>query len=113
VSETSTIVTPLFKALNSIPGVLCLRILSGMAPTKGGYIRGNEKGTFDLLALLPSPLFMECKLPGEKASKEQLQFLGRLKRMGVEGIFVFSVHEGIEAVRKRIQPQPEQKELFP
>ena len=110
-SETSTIVTPLLKALNGIPGVICLRLHAGTTPVRGGYIRQNEKGTPDLLVLLPEPLFIECKLPGEKLSAEQLRFRGRAQKNGITVETAFDVHQGIGLVTKRLKGV-EQKELF-
>lgn len=101
-SETSSIVTPLIKALNAVPGVFAHRVFTGTAAVRRGYLHGAEKGTPDIhVTVRGMSLWFEAKAPkGGRVSPEQLEQHERLRRAGARVEVVTSVAEGIAVVRE-------------
>lgn len=104
-NETSSIVTPLIKALNGIPGVFAHRVLSGNAAVRGGRVHGAEKGTPDVhVTVRGMSLWFEAKLAKSgRVSPEQLAQHARLRRAGARVEVVTSVAEGIATVREILE----------
>lgn len=99
-SETSDVTTPLVKAINRIPFCRAHRVLSGTAPTRGGYIHGADAGFPDICAVAAgTALYLETKTPEGKLSVEQKKLHGQLRRAGAAVATVRSVREGLSVVR--------------
>ena len=80
-SETSTIVTPIVKALTKA-GYLTLRLNSGKVRVRGGFMTLCPVGTADVVVFPANqpPLWVECKQPG----------LGKVKNPTVEAQQAFA-----------------------
>jgi hypothetical protein len=99
-SETSTIVSPAIEALNGIPYVVAYRVHAGTLRVGRHYVHQNKPGAVDIMCTVRGvPLAIECKLPGEKPTPEQLREHARLKLAGATVVVAHSVADCIEAVR--------------
>lgn len=105
-TETRDIVGPTLRALNRIPGVICLRLQAGTVRARGGFVRGNAAGTPDLLAIVRgSAIFMEAKMPrmhGERGgvlSKEQHAFIRRAYGAEADWLVITSPKDAIDVVK--------------
>ena len=106
-SETSEIVTPLLDALESIPGVVALRLHAGSVRVAGGWMRNNRPGTPDILAIVFGfPVFLECKTAKGLVSDAQLDWHAHARRQGCDVVVVRSVSDGLRVVRARHKQQP-------
>jgi len=67
--------------------------------------RGMKKGTSDILACWPGGLFIavEAKMPGNKPTPEQEQFLAHIHDCGGLAVVAYSVDDVENAIRERIR----------
>lgn len=86
------------KALKSV-GYWPIRINSGSAKIKRGYLHLAPKGTPDICLVYPCG-WLEAKLPGEKCSPDQTAWHARARAHGVRvGVFTTDA-EALEYARK-------------
>ena len=99
-SETSEVTSPLVKAINALPFCRAHRVLSGTAPTRGGFIHGADAGFPDICAVVRgTPLYLETKTPEGKLSRTQVKLHDQLRLAGARVSTVRSVSQGIALVR--------------
>jgi hypothetical protein len=81
VSETSSIVSPLLKALNGLPYVWATRLHSGSA--RGGRQQLCKPGTPDVLAVVRgTPVFFEGKAADGRVSDAQIEQAALIEAAG-------------------------------
>jgi len=100
-SETHDVVTPTIDALEALPWTTCHRLQSGDARVRGGYMRGNETGTPDIIvSIYGRTLYLEAKSKDGKLKPAQRRFAERAIRNGCLYATIRSVSEALGIARK-------------
>ena len=102
-SESSELTGPLVAAIRKC-GVMCLRMNSGKAKVRGGYLQLHEKGTADILCFPRGRVvWLETKAVAKDYHKEQQKsqadFRAQVLALGHEHHVIRSLAEGLAAVR--------------
>lgn len=98
-SETAGIVSPAVELLNKLPGVLAIRLNSGVLQRNGRYIRLAPKGTADIFAVADGQaFFFEAKRAGEKQSAEQEKFSIRAVDSGAKYFVITAARQAAEEI---------------
>lgn len=111
--ETRDLVNPIRKALNEIPGVHVMRNAVGLVvpwtqrfnKSTGPFQAGLGTGSADIVGVvkvgkLGRFFALECKLPGQRITKEQTAWLRKMRRLGAHTAVVRSVEQALAAVKR-------------
>lgn len=82
-------------------GIWAWRNNKGMV---GGYVRyGGPRGASDILGILPDGRFLaaEAKMPGNKPSADQREFIDKVNKQGGVGFVFYSTEEMVQCLKKK------------
>lgn len=95
------------EAIRSL-GMPCERVHSGKVKVKRGWMQLASVGTPDLW----SPLcWIECKMPGEKPTPEQLAWHATAERWGCRVEVVQSVEQGARRIRELLKAREFEQQM--
>jgi hypothetical protein len=103
-SELTEVVNPIIEYI-TLRGGVAIRINSGAIPVEGKksrIFRGAPAGTSDIIGCWHGRfLAIECKLPGNKPTALQVEFLERIRTAGGIGMVAYSVNDVINILEEK------------